>query len=227
MRMLAVYHKAEKLAYISHLDIQRTLQRAFRRAGLPLAYSQGFNPHPQLSFASAVATGAASDCEWFDVELAEDVSPADFLTRVNAALPDGMCVTDAEAAPEGFGSLSSKTRAAEYRVELTFETPVAEEKLRAALDGLLAGEIIVNKRTKSGIKPVDIRPQIQKVFVEEIGDAKCVLRILGKLQADGGLRAELFTGALLDRLDAHGSCKSTRTAMYFDSDGLLPRLPSD
>ena len=69
MRMLAVYHKTESARYISHLDVQRTLQRAFRRAKLPLRFSEGFNPHPELSFASALATGTTSDAEWFDVEL--------------------------------------------------------------------------------------------------------------------------------------------------------------
>ena len=66
MRMLAVYHKTESARYISHLDVQRTLQRAFRRAKLPLRFSEGFNPHPELSFASALATGTTSAAAWFD-----------------------------------------------------------------------------------------------------------------------------------------------------------------
>ena len=73
--MLAVYHKGEAVRFVSHLDVQRTLHRAFRRAKAPLAYSAGFNPHPELSFASALPTGASSDCEWFEVELTEDMAP--------------------------------------------------------------------------------------------------------------------------------------------------------
>ena len=102
--------------------------------------------------------------------------------------------------------------------------------LEEALHGLLSGEIIVNKRTKSGIKPVDIRPQVLKAIVEGIEKDTITLRVLGQLQADGGLRAELFAGAFLDRLDAQGSVRIHRihrTAMYFDSDGSLPRIPSE
>ena len=95
MRMLAVYHKGPSLAFISHLDVQRTLQRAMRRAGIPLAFSQGFNPHPKLSFASALATGQTSDAEWFEAELSEDVEPEAFVSRVNGVLPPDFYFSDA------------------------------------------------------------------------------------------------------------------------------------
>ena len=86
MKLIAAYHKGREVALISHLDIQRTLQRAFRRAGLPLLYSNGFNPHPQMSFATAAATGMTSECEWFEVQLSQELAPEDFLRRANAAL---------------------------------------------------------------------------------------------------------------------------------------------
>ena len=69
MRIIAAFEKTKELSYTSHLDVQRTLQRTFRRAALPLAYSKGFNPHPKLSFATALATGYTSAGEWFEVEL--------------------------------------------------------------------------------------------------------------------------------------------------------------
>ncbi len=225
MRMIAVYHKGEALKHISHLDIQRTLHRAFRRANLPLAYSQGFNPHPQLSFASALSTGVSSEAEWFEVQLSETVAPDAFMQQVNAVMPDGMRISDAFAAPENFGTLAAKTCAASYTAQIMFDAPVSDESLREALSALLSGEIIVNKRTKSGIKPVDIRPQILDVFVTGIVGNMVTLRVLGKLQADGGLRMELLLRALYDRLDAHGQANICRTAMYFTGDGPLPRLP--
>lgn len=227
MRIVACYHKAPALRYISHLDIQRTLQRAFRRADLPLAYSMGFNPHPQLSFASALPTGTTSDAEWFDVELDAQLAPEAFLARVNAVLPAGLWLDGAMAAPEGFGSLSAKTCAADYVARITFDRPIAGEALQAALDSLLGGEITVDKRTKSGVRLVDIRPQIQKVSVAEIEGREATLLVQGRLQADGGLRVELFLGALYDRLDAQGFARIHRAAMYFACDGPLPRLPED
>lgn len=225
MRMFAVYQKSEALSFISHLDIQRTLQRAFRRARVPLAYSDGFNPHPQLSFAAAVPTGASSECEWFEVRLTEQVEPDAFLQHTNASLPAGLSLLRAFEAPERAGKLTVMVRAAEYRAALSAKTPLSAEAVQEALDALLNGEILIQKRTKAGVKPVDIRPQIMQAAVEGIEGNEILLRVLGKLQADGGLRVSFLTDALFDRLGAHGGvARICRTAMYFDSDGSLPRL---
>ncbi len=227
MKLIAAYHKGPEVAMISHLDIQRTLQRAFRRAGLPLLYSNGFNPHPQFSFATAAATGMASCCEWFEVQLSEPVDPARFMERANAALPRGMSISGAFAAPEQFGSLSAKLRAAAYRVRILFEEPVSKEKLDETLADMLSGEIIIQKRTKGGIRPVDMRPYILRVSVEQVEGEETVLLVLGKLQADGGLRVDALIDALLARLTATGSYEILRTNMYFAEDGLLPHLPAE
>jgi len=231
MKLIAAYHKGEALSMISHLDVQRTLQRSFRRAGLPLAYSHGFNPHPQLSFATATATGMSSDCEWFEVQLSEDIDPGAFVSRVNKAMPAGLSVSDAFVEPEGFGSLSAKLRAAEYRVTINFFpnffSAVEEGSLQATLETMLSGEITIHKRTKSGVKPVDMRPYILEASVEQVGDGTAVLRVLGKLQADGGLRVSSVIDALLERLDAQATYEIHRTRMFFAGDGLLPRLPSE
>ena len=227
MKLIAAYQKGTEIAMISHLDIQRTLQRAFRRAGLPLLYSNGFNPHPQFSFATAAATGMSSEQEWFEVQLSEEVSPEEFVRRANEAMPKGMSVAQAFVAPENFGSLSAKLRAAGYRIDLAFTEAVSEEKLQNTLAEMLAGEIIINKRTKGGIKPVDMRPYILRVSVGQVEGDQAALLVLGKLQADGGLRVDAFIDALLERLDAHASYEIHRTHMYFAEDGLLPHLPAE
>ena len=225
MKLIAAYQKGNEIAMISHLDIQRTLQRAFRRAGIPLLYSNGFNPHPQFSFATAAATGMSSDCEWFEVQLSEEMAPEEFVRRANGVMPQGMRVSGAFAAPENYGSLSAKLRAAEYRVELQFVEPVSKEKLAETLEAILTGEIIIQKRTKGGIRPVDMRPYILRVSVGQVEGEHAALLVLGKLQADGGLRVDAFIDALLERLDAHAAYEIHRTNMYFAEDGLLPHLP--
>ena len=227
MKLIAAYHKGNEIAMISHLDIQRTLQRAFRRAGIPLLYSNGFNPHPQFSFATAAATGMSSEAEWFEVQLSEEMAPEEFVRRANGAMPRGMSVSGAFVAPENFGSLSAKLRAAGYRIDLAFTEAVSEEKLQSTLEEMLSGEIIINKRTKGGIKPVDMRPYILRVSVGQVEGEKAALLVLGKLQADGGLRVDAFIDALLERLDAHAAFEIHRTHMYFAEDGLLPHLPAE
>lgn len=227
MRLIAVYHKCANLRHISHLDVQRTIQRAFRRADIPLAFSNGFNPHPDMAFASALATGTSSDAEWFDVNLTETLDPKAFEERVNAVLPAGFFVSDAFVAPNGFGTLTSKTLAADYDVTVHFDRTFTWKDLQDAIQELLSHEIMIEKRTKGGMKPFDIRPQILKVSVKGIEGNTAALRVLGKLLSDGGLRVERFINALSDLLDAHAYCEIHRTAMYFAADGLLPRLPSD
>ena len=227
MKLIAAYHKGNEIAMISHLDIQRTLQRAFRRANLPLLYSNGFNPHPQFSFATAAATGMASCCEWFEVQLSEEIEPSEFTRRANEVMPNGMYISGAFTASEGFGSLSAKLRAAEYRVSFQFEEPVLKETLAQTLEAMLSGEIVIQKRTKGGIRPVDMRPYILRVSVEQVEGEQAALLVLGKLQADGGLRVDAFIDALLERLDAHAAYEIHRTNMYFAEDGLLPHLPAE
>ena len=227
MKLIAAYQKGKEIAMISHLDIQRTLQRAFRRAGIPLLYSNGFNPHPQFSFATAAATGMSSSCEWFEVQLSEEMSPEEFVRRANEVMPQGMRVSNAFAAPENYGSLSAKLRAAQYRVDLQFETPADHETLAQTLEAMLTGEIIIQKRTKGGIRPVDMRPYILRVSVGQVEGEKTALHVLGKLQADGGLRVDAFIDALLERLDAHGAYEIHRMNLYFAEDGLLPHLPAE
>ena len=227
MRMLAAYHKEPSLRHISHLDVQRTLHRALARAKIPVRYSEGFNPHPAMSFAAALATGMAGEAEYFDVRLDEDVLPSAFECRLNAALPRGLFVSDAAAAPEGLGSLTGALLAAAYEAEVRTGAPVSEEALRAALDALMGGPVIVSKRSKSGVKDTDIRPQILRASAERLGDGGFALRALGRLRADGGLRMELLIRALFDRLGTEGTAAICRKALYFGWGSPLPGLPRE
>ena len=90
MRILAVFEKGERIRHIGHLDIQRSVQRGLRRSGLPVAYSQGFNPHILITFASALSTGACGTREIMDVTMAEEVSADEFVARMNRAMPPEM-----------------------------------------------------------------------------------------------------------------------------------------
>ena len=87
---MAVFEKSERLRHIGHLDIQRAVMRALRRSGLPVSYSNGFNPHILLTFASALSTGAAGRKEIMDVQLEREVSPEEFVSAMNGAMPPDM-----------------------------------------------------------------------------------------------------------------------------------------
>ena len=112
MRMLAVFEKGERIRHIGHLDIQRSVQRGLRRSGLPVAYSNGFNPHILITFASALSTGACGKREIMDVTMAEEVSPEEFLEKMNQAMPPEMRLSEARALDQKHPALMASLRAA-------------------------------------------------------------------------------------------------------------------
>ena len=225
MRIIAALHETGRAAYLSHLDMQRTLQRSLRRADMPLLYSQGFNPHPLMAFAGALATGAESQREWFDVRLGEDIAPADFEARLNAVLPEGMAVSHAMAAPEDLSTLTGHLTAARYTLWVRPEKAVSAVEVGSALKKLLQSEeIMVQKRTKSGaMVPQNIRPQLYEARLRDSDGVSFTLDVLGELTAGGGLRTEAFVNVLLDLLGSAGSFRCRREEMYFDG---VPGLPS-
>ncbi|MFO7273472.1 MAG: TIGR03936 family radical SAM-associated protein [Symbiobacteriaceae bacterium] len=170
--------------FLSHLDLQRVVERGLRRAELPLAFTQGFNPHPRISYASALATGASSEGEFIDVDLTEPVDPAAFVARVNAVLPEGVRLLEARPAPEGGGSLMAAINAALYRLTLR---GADEAALRAAAARFREAEaVVVSREGPSGSRPVDIRPHVYDLAVEGPGQ----LRALVQTGSGGNVRPE-------------------------------------
>ena len=216
MRIIASFYKHDEVRFVSHLDIQRLFQRAFRRAGLPLSYSKGFNPHPLLSFATALSVGYTSECEYFDVFLDEKIDADEFRSRVNAVLPEGVAVTKAVDAGEMKASLTTLMRSADYFARLDFDREVTSDELENALASLLTGEIIVEKKTKGGMKDVDIRPLLISVNLIDCSEGSAILYIKGKLTAEGGLPLELLFGAISEKVSASAVSTVNRRTIEMD-----------
>ena len=165
MRMIFEFGKTGRLRYISHLDLQRFMQRALRRTDLPVAYSQGFSPHPQMSFASALAMGWSSDVELLDVKLTEAVDEEHAREQLDRALPPEMPVYRARLVEDRFPALMARLIWADYKIELSGETA---EAVIGAIDGYMAEEsVIAMRKTKSGEKPADIRKMTASLRAEE------------------------------------------------------------
>ena len=94
-RIKIKYRKGEAVKYISHRDLMRAFQRAARRAGLPVIYSQGFNPHMKISWGNALKVGAVSEAEYAEIQVEGWVKPADLMQQLNAQLPQGLEILDA------------------------------------------------------------------------------------------------------------------------------------
>ena len=162
MRMLAVFEKGERIRHIGHLDIQRSVQRGLRRSGLPVAYSNGFNPHILITFASALSTGACGKREIMDVTMAEEVSAEEFLQRMNRAMPPEMQLSEARILEQKHPALMASLQAAEY--DLLIREPEQAGKLIAAIPGMMAKDTVTAMRkTKTAVRECDIKPLIYEV----------------------------------------------------------------
>lgn len=160
------YRKRGSIKYISHLDMNRLMQRAFARARLPLWYTQGFNPHLYLTFALPLSLGVESECEWMDLRLTKPMSAEEFIRRLNEQLPQGVHVLSAAAPVHDVNDI------AWCDWDIRLETPHSE-KAAAALEDMLNGPITVEKKTKRGQKSMDIRPMLEVARIQAQPDALC------------------------------------------------------
>lgn len=155
------FAKTGRSRYISHLDLIRCLQRAVCRAGLPAAYSGGFHPHMQTSFAATLPLGFTSTAEILELGLTEDVPGSKVMERLNAVLPEDIRILEAGAPRFAFKELTH----ALYTVELPCDDPA---QIRADLEQFLAQpEILVQKKTKKGMKEIDLKPMTEVTDIRE------------------------------------------------------------
>ena len=165
------FEKTGRAVYISHLDLMHTLQRAFSRAGLELKYSEGFNPHPQISIALPLSVGVASVCEILDFRLLTEIDPALLPARLSAVMPEGIRVTECYEPVYKVSQL--KYLAVEGAFE--YDTRLVRD-MRGALDRFFARDaIVITKKTKRGEGPSDIRPAIRSIVFSE-GDGAVLLK---------------------------------------------------
>jgi radical SAM-linked protein len=162
------YTKLGKVRWISHRDVARALERAFRVVQLPLAFSEGFSPRPKVSFGLALSTGHESDAEYVDLVLAEDIDLDALPARLSAALPEGVDVVGAAALAERVPALQEAVTCVEWRVDVahTDLTEVDPARLRAEIDAALALPALAATRRRKGRDVVeDVRPVIRRITV--------------------------------------------------------------
>ena len=155
------FSKTGRAIYISHLDLIRCFQRAVCRAGLPAAYSEGFHPHMQTSFAATLPLGFSSTSEIMDLELGQEVPYEKVREKLNQTLPEDIQILRAGAPELAFKALAC----AEYSIRIHADQP---ELLAESLEQFLAqSAILTEKRSKKGMREVDLKPMIldaQTVF---------------------------------------------------------------
>jgi radical SAM-linked protein len=220
------YAKRGPLRFTSHRDVARAFERALRRAGVPMAFSQGFSPHPKISWVGASPTGVASEAEYVEIQVVERVDPIALVPGLDAALPTGLDVL--EAVPAGAGSLTERIEASRWRIELP---GVPAETLRAAAGRLLDAETVeVERLTKQGMRLIDVRPAVVTADVSAGGEACGILEVVVRqltpaVRPDDVMSALRVVAALVPPVPA----KATRMAQgrLDDGGGLSDPLAQD
>ena len=239
------YAKRGKMRFASHRDVARAFERGVRRAGLPIAYSAGFTPHPKISYAGGAPTGVASEAEYLSLALTARQAETQVCQRLNAALPDGIDVIDVMEALTGSGGKASPQdrggvaglppradtsfghlEASRWRVVLPGVDPAAAQQ---AVAGFLArGEAPVERLTDKGVRRLDARAAVVEMNVVEMNVVE-----MGPATADphGGQRAAV-TGhqdcAILRMVVLHPAPavrpEDVLTALR-EQDGIVPSSP--
>lgn len=194
------YERDRRVKYVSHLDFVRMFGRALRRAHLPIAFSEGFNPHPLLTFALPLSVGYTSECEILEIVLSESVPTDEIVEKLNAVLPEGVKIISAHV-----GKSNMK------KLDIALYEVYPQKTPAGILDFLLMNEILIEKKTKSGIKETDIRPDIKdiKVSLEKI-------EMILSAGSRANLKPEVVIAAMNKYIDGYqsGSCHYHRKQIF-------------
>ncbi len=191
-RLRITFTRDETLKYIGHLDMARTWQRIVRRANLPLAYSEGFNPQPRLSFAAALPVGCTSDHEELDMVLSPPRTIDEVKAQLDQALPSGMKVISITEMPPGAPALQMQLAAAEF--EIAVEDTKAIGPLRERVAQFLAATDV--RRDRRG-KVYNLRPLVQALSIEPAqADQPAVIRSRLQATPEGTGRPDELAAAL-------------------------------
>jgi len=194
-RLRIRFCRRRELKYISHLDMIRLWCRAFHRAEISLAYSEGFKPHPRISLAAPLALGVTGDGELMDVFLSKPVSPHYLVKAVNQKLPIGVEINQAIQVSPGEPSLQSSVSMAEYLVEVATEKE--KSQIEQAIKMLLSRESLPwQHRRDSGIRKYDLRPLIDDIWLEEYRNNQAVIGMRLRCDSGGSGRPEQVVKAL-------------------------------
>ncbi len=194
-RLRLKFGRGEELKFLSHLDLMRLWERALRRAGLPLAYSEGFTPHPRIALAAPLSVGVTSEAELMDVFLSRWMAPDSFVAQAKKQLPQGLDLPEAWPVGLNIPSLQSQVRFAEYKVEV--DTEKARQEVESAVRSLLSAEELPWHHFRdTGARHYDLRALVDNLWLIDCRDSLCVLGMRLRCDARGSGRPEQVAKAL-------------------------------
>ena len=209
------FSKTDRLKYISHLDINRAMARALKRAEIPLWYTEGFNPHPYMSFSLPLSLGVESLCENVDLRIVGDITNEDIKSRLNSVLPDGLKIVDVY---DNFRD-NSEIVYSDYVYKFEFkDNEAAYEKIKAVLE---SDEILALKKGKQGrkrvMKETNIKSFIDKYSISIRGDV-IILNIRLLAGPEKNLNPSLLFDTIIRLIDTDFEWKSISRISLLDKD---------
>ena len=194
-RLRIRFCRGEEIKFISHLDIMRLWQRALSRAGISVAYSEGFNPRPRISLAAPLPVGITSEAELMDILIDKWVSPHSFTTAASQQLPSGIEILQVYPTAPTMPSLQSQVRYAEYRVEL--ETEKEQKDIESSLTSLLALKSLPWQHQRdTGPRKYDLRTLIDDLWLIDWRRGHCTIGMRLRCDSNGSGRPEQVAAAL-------------------------------
>ncbi len=217
--MLVQFQKGDIVRHLGLLDLQRTMQRALRRSGLPIAYSKGFNPHMIMSFASALSAGIPGDAELLDVGLEGETTEEACLAALNRVLPPALHVSRVRLVEDRFPKLGAALAQAQYRI--TLQGGETRQIVQTIPAFLAESEIMALRKTKKSETMVNIRPMLHELtatYDEENDQAVLIARV--SFVEAATLKPELLMEALTAYAQAQPArCEIRRTGLFGLVDG--------
>jgi len=193
-RLRIRFKREEEIKFISHLDLTRVWQRVFRRAGVEMAYSDGFTPHPRLSLAAPLALGVTSSCELMDVYTVKAIAGHSLACMVSDQLPTGLEIDQVCSVPLESPTLQSQLRFAEYMVQVV---AAEADVIKQSIDSLMSKDSLPwGHRRDVGMKSYDLRPLINSLCLETAKDMAVMLRMKLRCDSNGAGRPEQVILAL-------------------------------
>lgn len=174
----ALFEKMGNARYISHLDLMRVFQRAFKRAGLPLTHTQGFNPRASVSIALPLSLGVESKCELLDFELEQPVACEEIREKLNAALIEGVHIREVYNQGQKLKNLTLL----QSRLILEYDRPLPEDAVTQIQSLFSRPELVVEKKGKNGVTQQDIIPMLRSLSVSKSDDREVELAVLHSCQ---------------------------------------------
>lgn len=193
MKSVRLWFKKSGLAiYISHLDMNRCMTRAVRRAEIPLWYTEGFNPHPYMTFLMPLPLGQTGEREPLDIRIEEDMPFEEIKSRLNSVMPEGIEIVDV-CEPV---NKPNEIAAAEYNIEVCFLSDGEAEGFAAGAAAVIDGGVLnAEKRSKRGIKTVNLCEMVRSFECVSIGTSVKIKTVLAAGNSVN-LNAELLMNAL-------------------------------